>query len=446
MTDEIEEVGNSSPFGPATEKSMISLAFDCPEFFITVGSYLSDKHFRLAETKFIFAVIKKLWDETGFVPTRAITRDAVLKELTVDDDYEPILEIIDRETDRREIPFVKRDLTTFAKDRAFGILFSEEGINAYERRDYDELEKIFNEARKITDVTSTGLTFFEDTSVLFEKSDRKTLTSGFPKLDRLIEGGGPAKGEVLCYMAPSGVGKSLLIPHTGIACLKRGCNVLHITLELSAQKTALRYAGAISNVEVHKRFEPQCRTKMVENLERLKKTYKCDLKIFEFAPDEISVDQIYQLITQLRRQHNWHPDVLAIDYLELMISRRNSENENDYIKQKQVATQLRGVAKNEDVFVVTATQTNRADPKSKGGEGGGLLGLNRVAESYGKIKPLDYVISANQSVDEYNSDNPQIRLYVAKNRNGKKEVIIPINVDYKTFRMTEITTNRITQK
>ena len=83
---DIEEVGNSTPFGPAAEKAIISLAFDHPDFFSTVGNYLSEKHFRLTETKFVYAMIKKMWDEIGYVPTREVARDRVLKELTVDDD------------------------------------------------------------------------------------------------------------------------------------------------------------------------------------------------------------------------------------------------------------------------------------------------------------------------------------------------------------------------
>lgn len=440
--NEVEQVGNSTPFGPSTEKSIISLAFDHPDFFSSVGSYLSDKHFRLVETRYLFVLIKQMWDETGFVPTKSMLRDRALKELTVDDNYEPILEIIDREPNKREVPFVKKEMTNFARDRAFGVLFSEEGINAYEAQDYDRLELIFNEARKITDVTTNGLTFFDELNILWDQDDRTVFTCGFPKLDRLIEGGGPAKGEVFCWMAPTGVGKSILLPHSGIACMKRGCNILHITLELSKKKTSLRYAGAISNIEIHKRFQQTERSKMIESLERAKSLYKGSLKIFEFPPDEVSVDQIYHLITQLRRQENWHPDVIVIDYLELLISRRDSDNVNDYTKQKQVATQLRGVARNEDVLIFTATQTNRPEGKNEDG----VIGLNRVAESYGKMKPMDYVVSANQRLDEYNSDTPQLRLFVAKNRNGQKNATINISVNYKTFKMSEVTTNRITKK
>lgn len=441
---EIEEVGDSSPFGPHTEKSIIALAFDNPEFFSTIGRYLSHKYFRLAETQYIYGIIEKLFEETESIPTRNIVRDEALKNLTVDDDYEPILEIIDREADRRELPFIKKEMLKWARDRAFGQLYSEEGISAYERSDFIELERLFEEARKITDTTTNGLTFFEELNAIFQKDNRNILTCGFPKLDRCIEGGGPAKGEVFCWIAPTGTGKSILIPHSGIACLKRGANVLHITLELSKIKTALRYAGAISDVEIHKRFEPQYRQKMMAALEKARNTYNGDLKIFEFPPDEISVNEIYHLISQMRRRYNWHPDVLAIDYLELMISRRPSDNADNYVRQKQISTQLRGVARNEDVLIFTATQTNRMDPKSK--NVGGVIDVNRVAESYGKMMPMDYVVSANQDVDEYSAEHPQLRLFIAKNRNGKKNEIVRVSINYRTMRMAEINNNRLTKK
>jgi len=441
---EVEQVGETTPFGPNTEKSIIALAFDNPEFFSIVGRYLTHKYFRLSETQYVYAIIEKLFEDTEHIPTRDIVRDEALKNLTVDDDYEPILEVIEREADRREIPFIKKELQRWAQEAAYGQLYSEEGITAYERNDYEEIERLFEEARKITDVTTNGLTFFEDVGLIFERDSRSTLTSGFPKLDQCIEGGGPAKGECFCWMAPTGVGKSILLPHSGIACLKRGANVLHVTLELSKVKTALRYAGAISNVEIHKRFEPQYRQKMVTALDKARNTYSGDLKIFEFPPDEISVNEIYHLITQLRKQKNWHPDVLVVDYLELMISRRKTDNDKDYTRQKQVATQLRGVAKNEDMLVFTATQTNRDDPKSK--NPGQVLGVNKVAESYGKMMPMDYVVSANQDADEYQGTTPQLRLFVAKNRNGKKNEVVRIKVNYQTMRMEEIKVNRLTKK
>ena len=238
---DIEEVGGACPFGPGTEKSIISLAFDNPEFFSTVGRFLSHKFFRMVETKYVMGIIENMFEDTGYVPTREVVRDEVLKELTADDDYEPILEIVDRPLNRRELPFVKKELMKWAQNRAFGMLYDDEGMTAYENHDYDKLESIFEEARKITDVTTNGLNFFEGFDCLFERSNRNVYTCGFPKLDRVIEGNGPAKGEVFCWMAPTGVGKC----HTLSSKIweKRLSRIYEIEIEKSGSTKKIKIAG-----------------------------------------------------------------------------------------------------------------------------------------------------------------------------------------------------------
>jgi len=237
----IEAIGDSVPFGPNTEKSIISLAFECPDFFATVGPHLSYKYFRMAESSLVMGIIERLLTETGTVPTRGSVRDVVLKELTVDDDYERVLEIIDREMDKREVPFVKKELLAWARDRAFGMLYSEEGIGAYEQHDYEKLEEIFEGARRITDVTTNGFAFFDETQALFDKERRNVYTSGFGKLDSFIEGNGPSKGEVFCWMAPTGVGKC----HTLSSKIweKNLSRIFEIEIEINGKIKTVQLAG-----------------------------------------------------------------------------------------------------------------------------------------------------------------------------------------------------------
>ena len=165
----------------------------------------------------------------------------------------------------------------------------------------------------------------------------------------------------------------------------------------------------------------------------MKDTYKRRLLIYEFPPDECSVDHIYALIDNLKRKEGWKPDVVIIDYLDLMVSRNAPYNSDDYTRQKHVATELRGLAKNENVLVFTATQTNRS-----GGEGGQPIDLSKTAESYGKQFALDYVISLNQSLEDKLERPPRIRFYVAKNRNGPKNEMITCEINYDTMVVKEM--------
>jgi replicative DNA helicase len=236
-------------------------------------------------------------------------------------------------------------------------------------------------------------------------------------------------------MAPTGVGKSIALTNAGAAAFRRGHKVLHVTLELSKYKTKLRYAGVFSKIAIRERFNLEASVRA--RLEKERTSYDGDIIIYEYPPDEISVDNIYQLIKWLKRVKGWVPDIVVIDYLELMISRNNEYNKDEYKKQKKVSTEIRGLAKNEDVLIITATQTNRdttkKDSKFNKDEGAQAIDLNRIAESYGKSMPTDYIVSINQTPEEYN--HGRVRFYVAKNRNGPKFKTVAALVDYKTMIM-----------
>jgi replicative DNA helicase len=167
----------------------------------------------------------------------------------------------------------------------------------------------------------------------------------------------------------------------------------------------------------------------------MKQTYNKRFAIYEWAPDECSVTHVYALLDNLRRTESFQPDVIILDYMDLMVSRNAGYNKDDYTRQKHVANEIRGLAKNENVLVFTATQTNRS------GSGGGeeLADLNKAAESFGKQFALDYVISLNQSRAQRRAEPfPQITMYIAKNRNGPRSEQINCTIDYNTMVVEEI--------
>jgi replicative DNA helicase len=430
---DIEAGSKERPFGPHEEKVIISLAFCAPEFFSSVGQHLNVEYFHVPEAQFVYMLISNIFKEHEVVPTRAVVRDAAVKLLTVDDDYEAILEIIDYEPDARDIPVVKESLLEWARDKAYGQVYSDDAIQAYESGDYSRLNEIIEGAQRIVDVSDAGKEFFKTFKEIFIPDTEVKLTTGFVELDRVINEGGPTRKEVFVWMAPTGVGKTMVLINSGVRCFRRDLKVMHVTLELSEFKTKCRYAGAFTRVAINERFENEDRITAILDKER--STHSGDLVIYEFPPEEIHVDTLYQILKWQRRTKGWSPDVLIVDYLELMLSRRPEYNKDDYTRQKRVSTELRGLAKNENVLIFTATQTNRdlSGKKSKDGDGGGgaVIDINRVAESYGKMMPSDYVVSLNQSSDEYHQR--RLRFYVAKNRNGPKFKTVSAKVNYESM-------------
>jgi hypothetical protein len=233
---------------------------------------------------------------------------------------------------------------------------------------------------------------------------------------------------------------SIMLVNNAMANVLAGRNVLYITLELSDVLSALRGLGVLTNKSINKRrFD--ARAEMLAIVKKVRASGVGDLAFHEFPPDEISVDEIYALIDHLKRSKGWVPDVICVDYLELMRSRRATDNREEYAKQKAVATQVRGLANNENALVFTATQTNRS-----GNTEGQIIDVTKIAESYGKSMPMDYLVSLNQSQEDYNQqyNNQHVSvhpapaiMYIAKNRNGPKFQSVPIEINYNTMSIKE---------
>jgi len=434
------------PFGEYEEEAIVSLLIDHPEFFTNVARFLTHELFNRTEVQYVIAHITEYYEQYGVFPTRGILVDSIKHSLTVDDiAYQDIIDIASRPSNPREVPWLKDIILKWARSKAYGLIYDVDTIAKYKDGNFEAIEAVFNQARNIQDIGSGTLWFFDELEKLFAHDLIEKFTTGFAQLDACMHDDqderGPARKEMVVWMAPTGVGKSIMLINNAISNVLRGRNVLYITLELSDAMSALRGMGVISNKPIKRRFD--LKNEIIAIINHIKSDGNIgDLAFHEFPPDEISVDEIYALVDHLKRSKGWVPDIICIDYLELMISRRQSDNADSYMKQKGVSTQVRGLAKTENVLVFTATQTNR------GGNDSEIIDVTKIAESYGKSMAMDYLISLNQTREEYQSvlDHNGIavhpapaRMYIAKNRNGAKFVTIPVKINYSTMKIQEMT-------
>lgn len=430
-------IEKSSEFGPNEEKAIIALAFEVPEFFETINQYVELDYFQNTKVKFAYALIDKLYKQYESVPGRQVVRDYAIKELTVDDDYDAFLEVIDYELDPRDIPIIKGELLKWARSQAYMQIFTDSTLEAYYAEDYDAIEDVIENAKKVTDFGTTSFNFFERYEEIFKQESVEHFTTAFPSLDRLLHGGGPTRKEVVCWMAPTGTGKSMALVNMAVANILRGKKVLHVTCEMRDVDTAARYAGCFTNFVIDKRFEEDEQKKFKKALNRLRVNHNDSLMIHEYEPNEASANHISALIDSLKTHSRFVPDIVIVDYLDLIKSRVNAKNMSgdDYTKHKSVSEELRGLAFKHNVIVVTATQTNRSGVSS--GDQEVPLDVDKVSESYGKTMALDYMISLQQSKSEYNQAIPEMRLYISKNRNGPRFKTVNVRVKYVSSKMME---------
>ncbi len=329
-------------------------------------------------------------------------------------------------------------MLTWSRNRAYGLLYAEEAIAAFNREDYAYIEQVFTEASRIADVGNPGFWFFEDMELLFKQDVIQHKTTGFQGLDRLLNNGGPSAKEVVCWLAGTNVGKSIMLCNNAVSSLKGessdgtvGQDVLMVTFELDTIKTAMRCVAGASGVPISQISDKQDYIR--RTMTTMQKSYKKRLLIHELPPDECSVNHIYSLMASLKHSEGWKPEVVILDYMDLMNSRNPHYNKDDYTRQKHVANEIRGLAKNEGVLVFTATQTNRS-----GASGEEVVDMTKAAESFGKQFALDYVVSLNQTRAQRSMPIPQLGMYIAKNRNGPRNQMITCEINYDIMSVKEL--------
>lgn len=429
-------------FGPYEEESIISLALDYPDFFSSVVDYIKPDLFHRDECRWVVKNLIDIYAQYGSLPSRLLFKELMLKKIKVKDPHEKIMAIINRPSSLKEVPIVKNTILTWAKQKAYGLLFSEEAAMAHARGDYAFLEKLINDASKVNDPGEGGFWLLKNYKELMIDDPASHRTTGFKKLDEKLNSGGPSPKEVVCWMAPTNVGKSILLCNNAITSLrgpgpdgKLGQNVLLVTFELSAKKTAARCLGSLTGINLvdfknHQDY-------IERNINSLSTNYNKQLLIKELPCDECSVTHIYNIVDTERRKSGWVPDVIILDYMDLMISRNPAYNKDDYTRQKQISTEIRGLAKNLNVLVFTATQTNRSGAKEDD-KRPTLITMDSAAESFGKLFPMDYIISLNQSTSERNAEVSTLRFYIIKNRNGPRNEMVTCEIDYNNMQMREL--------
>tara|TARA_R110000824_G_scaffold128983_3_gene290156 strand:- start:24182 stop:25480 length:1299 start_codon:yes stop_codon:yes gene_type:complete len=292
-----------------------------------------------------------------------------------------------------------------------------------------EIETLVRDALCINRNVDLGLSYFNDIMARFERSLKDNVGNRHPMvfdtLSKELEGGLGNK-ELAMVVAPPGVGKSVYLVNQGVHAMMNNKKVLYISLEMSEDRIAARFDSVMTLI-------PQ--KKLKDSLTLLQKRLalfgekfpNAQLMIKEFPTGLANINDIRSLLVQLQNYEEFKPDVILIDYLELLRPTRDGMAE--YQAQQRISEELRGIAVECDVLLWTATQTNRQGRSVK------LITDAELADAYGKIRTCDYAISLNQTEEEF--DDSQMRCYVMKSRNGKQRFVVPLSIDYSTLTMSE---------
>jgi len=233
-----------------------------------------------------------------------------------------------------------------------------ESADLLEAGDYGPVEKLIKDAIQISLNKDMGTDYFEDPRARLTKlkDGNGQISTGWPSIDRKLYGGFN-RGELNIFCAGSGGGKSLFLANLGVNWALQGLNVLYLTFELAEGLVSMRLDSmttGISTREIFKSIDDvELKVKMIG-----KKSGNIQIK---YMPSGKNCNDIRAYLKEYQVKKGCKPDVLLIDYLDLMMPLSIKVSPSDlFVKDKYVSEEIRNLAMETQCVTVTASQLNRS--------------------------------------------------------------------------------------
>lgn len=300
-----------------------------------------------------------------------------------------------------DVEYILNETEIFCKEVAVEIALME-SINIIEEnsKEKGKITGLLEDALSVGFESDNGSNYFKNPADRFNsyKEEEDKIRFSIPMLNYVTNNGFP-KGTLNCFMAGTGIGKTLIMTSLAVDYIKNGFNVLYVTLEISEKMIMMRsdanlldipmsdLAKKVNGEDVVDVIDLQNKFKSIE-----KKYDMGDFRIKQYPTGGVSTLNIKSLLKELKSQSGFEPDVIFVDYINLINSYRMSgKNSNSYSIVKASAEELRGLAVESNTIVITATQVNRD------GISGDEVGLDKVSESAGLPHTTDFFAGAYQT-------------------------------------------------
>jgi replicative DNA helicase len=276
---------------------------------------------------------------------------------------------------------------------------------------FDEISVLINDALKAGADADFGYDYMKDFDKRFEFSGRETITTGWQKMDELTGGGGGRK-ELGVVIAPTGVGKSMVLVHLGATAVKAGMTVVHYTLELRDTVIANRYDSCITGIPLDELMDRK------DEIREYLKGVDGNLIVKEYPTKTATTNTIRAHIEKLKQQ-GIIPDMIIVDYADLLktISTRREKRE----ELESIYEDLRAIMMENNVTGWTASQTNRTGLQAE------IITMQSISEAFNKCFVADLIFSVSRTAEDKQTNGG--RVYIAKNRNGPDGLVHSIFMD-----------------
>ena len=397
------------------EKTILNNLITNNEYARKVLPFLKSDYFQDKNEQIIFEEIQKFSIKYSKLPTSTSLQVELdnRKDLN-EQQFKDITSIVDSfQSEEVDGQWLLDTTEKFCKDKAVYNAVVD-GISIIEGRDKkrkpDALPSLLTNALAVSFDNRVGHDYLTDAEDRYDyyhkKEDRIPFDLDF--FNKITKGGLPQK-TLNIALAGTGVGKSLFMCHMAANCLNQGRNVLYITLEMAEERIAERIDANLMNVSMED-LQDLPKNMYQDKMERIASKTQGKLIIKEYPTASAHCNHFRALIQELAIKKSFKADIIFVDYLNICASSRfrGGSNVNSYTMIKAIAEELRGLAVENNLPIVSATQTTRSGYVSTD------IGLEDTSESFGLPATADFMFAliSTEEMDELN----QITVKQLKNR------------------------------
>jgi len=380
-----------------------------------VVPFLKSEYFLDNTEKTIYNKVVEFINEYNALPNKdalviSIQNDKSLTE----EQYKEIVEYVyELEPTEHNRDWLYKETEKFCKDKAIynAILSSIAIIDGRDKgKSEDGIPQLLQDALGVCFDNNVGHDYIDNASQRYDfyhKVESK-IPFDLDYFNKITNGGMPTK-TLNVVLAGTGVGKSLFMCHVASSVLSQGKNVLYITLEMAEERIAERIDANLMNITMDQ-LKDIPKSIFDSRIEKIRNKTEGKLIIKEYPTAGAHTGHFKSLLNELQLKRQFKPDMIIIDYLNICASSRfkAGSNINSYTLIKSIAEELRGLAVEENVPILSATQTTRS------GYGNTDVELTDTSESFGLPATVDFMF-ALISTEELEQMN-QLMVKQLKNR------------------------------
>jgi replicative DNA helicase len=364
------------------------------EYIRKIIPFLKSEYFEDTNQKIVFEEILSFVQEYNQPATKEVLCIEIEKRKDINDtSFKEIIQLVSCLDDvPAEFNWLVNTTEKWCRDRAIYLALMESihiADGKDEKKNRDSIPSILSDALAVSFDNHIGHDYLQDYEQRYESYHKKEdkIEFDLEYFNKITKGGLPNK-TLNIALAGTGVGKSLFMCHVASSVLLQGRNVLYITLEMAEERIAERIDANLLNVPIQD-IADLPRQMFETKVTNLAKKTQGTLIIKEYPTASAHSGHFKSLLNELALKKSFKPDIIFIDYLNICASSRfkGGNNVNSYTLVKSIAEELRGLAVEFNVPIVSATQTTRS------GFGSSDVELTDTSESFGLPATADLMFA-----------------------------------------------------